>query len=765
MRTTLLLLLMMLTSLSVWANETFTVDDLTYMVVSESSETVNVWKYSGTMPANYNMVIPASVTNPNNSTLYTVIGIESGVFMNKTNLTSVSIPASMTRISQQAFEGCTNLETVSIPEANGVTDVGGDAFSGTKWLNDQPNGVVYVGKVAYLGKNVSGEISINDGTVSISEEAFLNCTGLTSVTIPNGVTDIGSSAFFGCTNLTSITIPNSVTFIQDRAFSGSGLTSITIPNGVTNICYETFKGCTSLTSVTIPNSVTFIDDGAFWNCTSLTSITIPASVQTIMNGAFYGCYNLKTVTIYAPPCNLGTDAFLGCNDDLQIYVFSDLADDYQGAENWSKYVGIITAIPNQSGNCGQTGDDGSDVTWSYNTMTKALTISGTGQMMYYGSALGSDSQYHSTAPWSHFDSEIETVVVEDGVTYIGSYAFAYCSSLTSISLPASVVALGDYVCYGSSNGSTNLRIDIPSVVAVTIGAGGFDATPANLKIAVPAELLDDYQVATNWSGYAAKMVGVLSETTGFGTTFATGNYEYKRTFNCGVAATLCLPFDMTSISGGKVYEFVGVTYDDVDGWVATMSDATPGSNLVTSTQAHRPYLFLPDADGEVVFRGSIKYLPMVITAGTSTSGDWTFHGTYDRLDYGDEGFSGTVFGFAATSGKATDGMTDVEAGQFVKAGSGAYILPFRAFLTYSGSNTALHAPARGVTDTPAIPDRIKVRLLSSEGATTANGTIDMNTGEITIDQWYYLNGQPVEGTPSAPGLYLNSDGKKVMLTE
>ena len=220
---------------------------------------------------------------------------------------------------------------------------------------------------------------------------------------------------------------------------------------------------------------------------------------------------------------------------------------------------------------------------------------------------------------------------------------------------------------------------------------------------------------------------------------------------------------MTSISGGKVYEFVGVTYDDVDGWVATMSDATPGSNLVTSTQAHRPYLFLPDADGEVVFRGSIKYLPMVITAGTSTSGDWTFHGTYDRLDYGDEGFSGTVFGFAGISGKATDGVTDVEAGQFVKAASGAYVLPFRAFLTYSGSNSALKAPGRGTAETPAIPDRIKVRLLSSDGGTTATGTIDMNTGEITIDQWYYLNGQPVEGTPSAPGLYLNSDGNKILI--
>ena len=184
MRTTLLLLLMMLTSLSVWANETFTVGDLTYIIVNESSKTVNVWKYSGTMPENYNMVIPASVTNPNNSTLYTVIGIDSSAFMNKTNLTSVSIPTSMTRINQQAFDGCTNLETVSIPEANGVTDVGRAAFSGTKWFNDQPDGVVYVGKVAYLGKNVSGDIRINDGAVSISEEAFLNCTGLTSVTIP-----------------------------------------------------------------------------------------------------------------------------------------------------------------------------------------------------------------------------------------------------------------------------------------------------------------------------------------------------------------------------------------------------------------------------------------------------------------------------------------------------------------------------------------------------------------------------------------------------
>ena len=258
----------------------------------------------------------------------------------------------------------------------------------------------------------------------------------------------------------------------------------------------------------------------------------------------------------------------------------------------------------------------------------------------------------------------------------------------------------------------------------------------------------------------------LSETDGITDQIATlvagQQVKFTRTFAAYKASTICLPFAMTSISGGKVYEFRNVTYDDVEGWVATMSDATPGGNEVTSTVANKPYLFLPESDGEVTFHGIVQ---ASVAADTLVNGDWTFHGTYSRMDYGDEGFSGTVFGFAATSGKADDGVTDVEAGQFVKSASGAYILPFRAYLTYSGSNTALKAPGRGIAATPAIPDRIKVRLLNRDGGTTATGTIDMNTGEITIDRWYYLNGQPVEGAPTARGMYLNADGKKVMITE
>ena len=243
--------------------------------------------------------------------------------------------------------------------------------------------------------------------------------------------------------------------------------------------------------------------------------------------------------------------------------------------------------------------------------------------------------------------------------------------------------------------------------------------------------------------------------------------SFSRDYTSYAPSTICLPFSLSSMMCAELYRFLDVTYDDMcNEWVATMVEIETDYHgiLETETEAGKPYLIIPYEKGLMSYVGRVPD-DISPVAGATTSGDWTFHGTYSRKDYGDEGFSGTVFGFAGKNGKATDGVTDVEAGQFVKAGNGAYILPFRAYLTYSGSNTALHAPGRGTAEIPAIPDRIKVRLLSSDGGTTATGTIDMNTGEITIDQWYYLNGQPVNGTPAAPGLYLNSDGKKVMLTE
>lgn len=171
-------------------------------------------------------------------------------------MTSVTIGDSVNEICSDAFNGCTGLTSITI--GNSVPEIGEGAFKGTLWYDNQPDGVVYVGKVAYRfkGEIVSDSaIVVKEGTGSINSLAFTGCTGLTSVTLPNSVTKIGESAFYGCTGLTSVTIPNSVTEIGPFAFSHcTGLTSVTIPNSV-SLIVRAFTECTGLKKVYSLNPV------------------------------------------------------------------------------------------------------------------------------------------------------------------------------------------------------------------------------------------------------------------------------------------------------------------------------------------------------------------------------------------------------------------------------------------------------------------------------------------------------------------------------
>ena len=137
-------------------------------------------------------------TAPWGANIKTVI-IEDGVtyigsyaFYGCTGLTSVTIPDSVTSIGSNSFYGCTGLTSITIPDS--LANIEGYAFNNTAWYNNQPDGMVYAGRVAYKYKGTMPDntsIIIRDGTKGIAGSAFERCNGLRSVIIPDSVTSIG----------------------------------------------------------------------------------------------------------------------------------------------------------------------------------------------------------------------------------------------------------------------------------------------------------------------------------------------------------------------------------------------------------------------------------------------------------------------------------------------------------------------------------------------------------------------------------------------
>ena len=403
-----------------------------------------------------NYYIPEYVTGIGSYAFYycrslTSITIGSGVtsigdyaFSDCSSLTSITIPNSVTSIGNSAFEGCSGLTSITIPDS--VTSIGDYAFSGCSSLT----GVYITDLVKWCG--ISFE-SLYANPLYYAHQLYLNGTLITDLVIPEGVTRIGSHAFWDCSSLTSVTIPNSVMSIGDYAFSDCGsltgvyitdlakwcgisfgnflanplhyanklylngtlITDLEIPEGVTSIGNSAFCGCSSLTSITIPDSVTSIGEVAFSSCSSLTSITIPEGVTSIGYQAFSSCSSLTSITIGSSVTSIGYSAFSYCSSLTGVYI-TDLA----------KWCGI------------SFGD-------SY------------ANPLYYAHQL-----YLNGTP-------VTDLVIPDGVTRIGDYAFYYCGSLTSITIPEGVTSIGESAFFGCSSLTS---ITIPSSVT-SIGNQAF----------------------------------------------------------------------------------------------------------------------------------------------------------------------------------------------------------------------------------------------------------------------------------------------------
>ena len=263
------------------------------------------------------LIIPSEIVHEGKT--YTVRTIYDA-YNSSCNLTSITIPSSVTSISWNAFDGCIMRKDKFI---NNSKLTSSDNWRAILYDEETNDGLLISDDVVVYCRKWATSATIPSGVKAIDKKAFENCKTLASITIPESVTSIGENAFYGCNDLTSVTLPENLTNIENCTFCDcESLTAINIPNNVKSIGGGAFHNCQSLTSVTIPNKVNLIGDYAFYNCSSLTNVMIPESVTTIGMEAFSWCTNLKGITISGNVNKIGGGAFASCTSLKEVYCYA-----------------------------------------------------------------------------------------------------------------------------------------------------------------------------------------------------------------------------------------------------------------------------------------------------------------------------------------------------------------------------------------------------------------------------------------------------------
>ena len=444
----------------------------------------------------------------------------------------------VTTIGIEAFSGCTDLTSVSLPIS--VVTIEGKAFKGCTAL---------------------ASINLHDSIRNIGEESFMNCTQLTSVTIGRSVLRISSKAFGNCTGVTSVFFNadscvrsgnpatwyynNSVVdaYFQDRAFSGcTNVQNFTFGSNVKIIPPYLCADMVWITSITIPSTVETIGFKAFSGCLRLTgSLTIPASVNYIGYNAFYNCRSITSIIFNAPNCATRDSvncypARSSCPFDQCVSVTSiTLANNMQTIPESLCYglslsgsltiPSTVTSIKNKAFyNCGLT----------INNIPQNVTY--IGDSSFYGCGMTS-------------------IIIPNNCTMIGHRAFYDCHSATSITIGESVFYIGDMAFGWCDNVST---IHYNAINCTRIGAynSTYDLSLTPFYIC-PASIITFGDNVTTIPAnlfrspyYPIDSLTLGSGITSIGANAFTGRTIRKLSYNCGASINSIPKDSLTTLTVG-----------------------------------------------------------------------------------------------------------------------------------------------------------------------------------------------------------------------
>ncbi len=453
------------------------------LVIPNSVISIGYSAFSNCSGFSGDLIIPNSVTNIGSSAFLYCTGftgvlqigssmtsIESETFSSCSGFSSIIIPDSITEIGSFAFYGCSSLSSFNIP--NSVEAIKWEVFNNTGWYNNQPDGVLYLDGWCLGFKGDPSEfesIIIQEGTLHISDAAFTNCRGLTSVVLPNSLVYISEMAFEGCEHLSSVVFGNSLTSIGNNAFSMcSGLHSLELPNSLLRIENGAFWQ-SGLHSIVIPDAVTYVGENAFELC-YMHTITIGSSVTEIGNNAFASCEGLRNVFSYAStPPTFGEDVFIndGLYNTFTLYVPENVISDYQNSSIGAVFSDILpmTEIDN--------------LIYTYDNTELLAKVIGC-RREYYGelnipsSILYNGNTYsvYSVGDAAFYENaKITTLSIPNTIVTIGEFAFYYCDKLIGkLIIPNSVTNIGRYAFSYCSGFIDDLII--PNSV-ITIGTSAF----------------------------------------------------------------------------------------------------------------------------------------------------------------------------------------------------------------------------------------------------------------------------------------------------